>query len=190
LLDVNDNPVSGATVTVRELTTKQQGNRHSVSTDQYGHFAIKKVDVGNYMVVAAKNNTAMRNPHAFAAPDTAFTVVSIGSDLPEARIILRLGNKTGVLTGHIRDAVTGTPLIAKVEIKLIGSGKYWMAAGVPPEYSIPVPSDTEMSVEISAVGYQTWRSSTLSDQRASTVLTVHRGEKKKVEVSLQPLSGN
>ena len=187
VLDVDNSPLAGASVNIRQLISTQQGSRTVVTTDSLGRFQLTNVGVGTYIVAAFKDSTGIHNPHAFVAPNTAFAVIAIGSGSPTATMVLRLGKRTGVLVGHVSDSVTGAPMVTHVAITLASSGVTWLSAAVPPDYRISVPSDVALIIQISAPGYQIWNYSISPGQPAST-LTLHGAEKKTLPVLLQPLS--
>ena len=189
VIDANNAPLTGATVTVRQIASAQQTSRSVASTDSLGRFQISNLGVGTYIVTASKYSTGMENPHAFVAPETSFTVLAIVPGVPTAQIVLRLGKEIGFVSGQIKDSVSGAPVVAQIDITVVSSGVHWMSAAIPPNCTIPVPSDAGLAVQISAVGYQPWLYSNVPGQSASALL-VHRKETKALQVTLQPVSVN
>jgi Carboxypeptidase regulatory-like domain len=189
VLDMANNPVTGATVSIRQVARAQPPSRNSVSTDAQGHFVVSNLGPGIYLVIVTKDPTGRENPHAFVALVSTFTAVAITPSTPTATMVLRLGKTTGFLTGHISDAATGSPVAAKINITDIRSGVTWMSAGIPPNFRIPIPSDAQLAIQISAAGYQPWNYSPAPGEPATT-LTVYRAQKKPIQVTLQPVAVN
>jgi hypothetical protein len=188
VLDSQGKPMSDATVTVRNMTRTLGESRISVKTDKNGNFAIANCALGNYLVLTRAELAGEASAKAAFPGNSVFTTVSLLPYLPAARVTLGFGRTTGVLTGRIKDAATGAPLTAALVVKSVGSADYWMAAGLPAEYRIVVPTGTGLSVAISAPGYQTWYYRGMSASATASTLSVRRGETKRVDVLLQPLA--
>lgn len=188
ILDMNNQPVFAATVTIRELSGDHQGSRLTITTDQRGEFEAANLAAAKYLVIATKDETGKENPRAFAAFNHEFIVVCAGHGFPDAAVVLRLGSKTGVIRGQVRDAIDGSPVTATISVTLANSGNRWVTATFPADYRIPVPADTAMSMVVSAVGYKPWHYTNSANQSPSSVISLPRADQKSIEVPLQPIS--
>ena len=73
-----------------------------------------------------------------------------------ADVVVSVGPKAGILTGTIRDAVTGKPISAGFDLVQVKNRTKWMGTGAAPDFRVLIPSSKDIEVKVSAPGYDTW----------------------------------
>jgi hypothetical protein len=116
-------------------------------------------------------------------------MVSLTPDSPSATVVIRLGPKAAVLTGTLRDAVTGAPISnGYFEMWRTDDARRSLRGGsAPAEYKLLLPASTAVSLKFSAPGYQTWYYPGVANATNSTSLTLKSVQQQTMDVQLQPL---
>jgi hypothetical protein len=185
VLDKQGNPLSDVTVIAQLISRHQGKGRTSVKTNATGQFVIGNSPYGDYVILAA-NDRPSRDTNAASADNNAMTTISLSSTIPNSVVTLMFGFETSVITGRIKDAVTGQPIQARLQVQSTASGNTWINSGVPSGFHITLPRHSDLSLRVAASGYQNWVFSTV--QAGVSTQTVQVKERhKQLSISLQPL---
>jgi len=126
-----------------------------VESDEKGTFAIDRLAYGTYDVSGQKEEDGYPDSSfSFYTDKPVATSAVISPEHPAATVALKLGPKAGVITGTVRDALTGKPIPASFMLR--ASSKRWMGTSQPSKFRVLIPSATDISVEVSSAGYKTW----------------------------------
>ena len=88
--------------------------------------------------------------------DKPLPEVQISAQTRIADVVVSLGPKAGILTGTIRDAVTGKPISAGFYFVQVKDRTKGMGTGAAPDFRVLIPSSEDIEVKVSAPGYDTW----------------------------------
>lgn len=108
------------------------------------------------MLVAVHNETPTLAMNPTIRGNSIATTVLLSQSFPIATLTIKFGSNIAVLSGSLKDAITEKPVVAKLSIKSSSSGQSWFSGGIPSNYRVIVPRLTDLAVQISAPGYQTW----------------------------------
>lgn len=183
VLDFDGQPLAQATVTARSIGHGSSETRVSVKTDNTGHFVISDCPFGAYVVLMTREHGRRTGVHAIFAGSPVVTTVMLSAGLPSASISFKLGRDTAIVSGTIKDGLTARPINARINLKSSGSSSYWLVTGLPPEFRIQVPATGDISIALTAPGYQTW----YSGQPPTFSLRLGPGTKKSLNVLMQPI---
>ncbi|MGA2370361.1 MAG: carboxypeptidase regulatory-like domain-containing protein [Candidatus Korobacteraceae bacterium] len=187
VVDQDGEPIAHATV--RLLNEKWAGGPRAnrvIETNNQGEFAMTGVPWGNYAVLADKEEDAY--------PDTELTFYSngtaprvmIGSSLPIPYVTVKLGPKAGFLeiTSATNTDTGAAVRSATLTLRRADNPEFFVtmsAVGPPP---IPIPSGTDVTVEVSAPGYRSW--TLLGNDGKPERMRLTPGEIRKMSVQMQP----
>jgi len=155
VLDPKGNPLSGITVMVRGIGPGMNRNRQSVTSDAQGTFLAGGWSFGNYLVLAVDERPQQNGNVRTLPANRVLSTVMLSQTFPTASVRLQFGHRTARLMGQIRDAVTNQPVNARLDLTS-ASGDSWFAGGVPADCWVLIPRRTDLTVAISAPGYETW----------------------------------
>lgn len=152
-----------------------------ISADKYGQFQLEHLKVGAYTVFAQD-----AADHSSMAAEEKGQKVTLTPTAPYAHVSLRL--KSGaILLGSVTDASSGKPVrqfrVQYEELNKEGSGG---AYGYDGHFRTVVPAASDLVVIVTAQGYKGWVY-TDSDNQSRPVLRVTAGERKELDIELQPL---
>lgn len=155
VLDSQGNPLNGLTVMLRSIGQQSPQTRKNVTTDANGHLVVTGCSFGTYLLVAVHNETPTLAMNPTIRGNSVVTTVLLSQSFSTAMLTMKFGSEMSVISGKLKDAVTGKPVAAQLAIKS-ASGQSWFSGGIPPSYQVIVPRLTDLSVQISAPGYRTW----------------------------------
>jgi hypothetical protein len=186
VLDEFSQPINKANVcTVIYLPSKSDA-RCFAYTDKTGQFQIDHVPMGTYGVVASKIDDGYTD--FGTAP---VQKVTITPEEPLANVMLKLGPRAGILIPLVKDKVTGklVPdffLNWRVDVP----GGTWTGASGFSQWTTrtSIPAGKDVSLQVSAPGYQTWVYANPSNQSRPSYLRLESGERKSLNVELEPES--
>jgi Carboxypeptidase regulatory-like domain len=155
VMDDSGAPVAGAKVHAERTDVPSGGAVRFVETSSDGVFVLDQLEHGAYAVFASKESDGY--------PETAFAFygvvarnrVQLSAAAPVATTVIHL-EKAGRIHGVVRNRVNGKPLQAALTLKRLDYG-YDLQTGIGPEFDILLPAATDVSVEVSAQGFKTWR---------------------------------
>jgi len=87
------------------------------------------------------------------------------------------------MTGSITDAATGAPVDASLRIRLSNDNGRFFEPGVSPQFSVLIPPNADLEVEVRAPWYRLWRFSVDGNRRGSP-LRVKSGERRVLNIRL------
>jgi Carboxypeptidase regulatory-like domain len=126
-------------------------------TDEQGRFVIERLQLGKYAVFGMKEAAQYPNMSSSFYSNNVFPSAVLTASAPVAEVRVQLGPKAGILTGHITSAENGFPLNdAGLKLTRAAVPDEWLSTSVRPEYSVLVPSNTDVLLEVSAPGFETW----------------------------------
>ena len=156
VLDDIGNPLPRAKVHAELKDVAMAKKIRFVESDQNGFFVIDRLDFGTYYVEAMKEDDGYGGMSWSFSNDKPLPTVQISAQTRIADVVVSLGPKAGILTGTIRDAVTGKPISAGFDLVQVKDHTKWMGAGTAPDFRVLIPSSKDMEVKVSAPGYDTW----------------------------------
>jgi carboxypeptidase family protein len=185
VLDPKGNSLSGITVIVRGIGEGMNRNRQSVTSDAQGDFLTSGWASGSYMVLAVDERPQQGGGHRALLGNRVLTMVLLSPAIPKASVTLQFGPHTASVVGQIRDAVTNLPVNARLDLTSV-SGESWFAGGLPADYRILIPRQTDLTFAISAPGYLTWYYPGAAVKSAGSPLNAPFHITKRVDVLLEP----
>jgi hypothetical protein len=156
VLDDVGNPLPGAKVHAELKGAPMMKMIRFVESDQNGFFVIDRLEFGTYYVEAMKEEDGYGGMFWSFFNDKPLPTVQISAQARIADVVVSLGPKAGVLTGTIRDAVTGKPIQAGFDLKQVKDPNKWMGTSAAANFRVLIPSSKEIEVKVSAPGYDTW----------------------------------
>jgi hypothetical protein len=177
VVDAAGTPVKAATVYVVLDDGRPLASRIPyVMADETGTFVIDQLAFGTYEVFGKKDEESYPDTLWFSAFKPPR--VTISAQQPSGTVVLRFGPKAGVITGMVRDEVTGKPLAAALTVKRL-SDSWFSETSQPANFRVFVPASADVSLEASAEGYQKWES-------GSRQLRLDPGGQLHLDIKLRP----
>jgi hypothetical protein len=156
VLDNVGNPLPGAKVHAELKGIAMAKAIRFVESGQNGFFVIDRLEFGTYYVEAMKEEDGYGGMSWSFFNDKPLPAVQISAQTRIADVVVSLGPKAGILTGTIRDAVTGKPISAGFDLVQARDRTKWMGTGAAPHFRVLIPSSKDIEVKVSASGYDTW----------------------------------
>jgi hypothetical protein len=191
VMDDNGQPISGATVYAAK-TDLLTGRIPHALTDKQGKFTFKGLPPGAYELSAKKDDDGYPNPDSafhYGRAIAKVTVTVYESQVTRG-VIVKIGNKMGVLVLHVINATTKRPIKnSKVTLRRLDNPEFKYITGPydaeGTNKKIPAPS-SPFTIEVSAPGYEIWRYRKEGSQRQADSLQVAPSETKELTVPLRP----
>lgn len=179
VLDEKGLPLKGAKVHAEPMNgAAREGFVRYVETNEHGEYVIDRLAWGQYKVFALKEDSDYPNPYwSFYAQGLLLTT-TITRTVPVADVEVRLGPRAGILTGSIKNAITGAPVNSSIKLLRVASPEKWISTSVAPDYRVLLPAGTEVLLEVSAPGFKPWN--------PGHPLLLHSGVELRLNVGLQP----
>ncbi len=164
----------------------QAGAVPTVTSDAEGRFTIPGLEVGHrYKVYASKEDDAYPDMTvAFYNPKDEAVIAEATQDGTSA-IDVHLGPKAGRLEWDVKDANTGQGVSPSFLFRPADATGGGVEGTALPQWNLLMPSNTDIVVEISASGYDTWYYPGSSIKSAAVPLRMKPGEVRTLEVRLQ-----
>ncbi|SRR5579884_1663997 len=158
-----------------------------VLTDKNGHFVINRLEWGTYYVFAEKESDGYPDmTYAFYA--SKVQPVSISASSPKATVTVRVGPPCGFLyLNSITDAKTGRPVQVALMLRRVSEPSRYLGINKS-SGPILIPSDTDISIEVSAKGYQPWPPDT--EKATLGIIRLKPRETFKLNIQLQPINSS
>jgi hypothetical protein len=181
--DARGKTVAGAHVSY--LDNRPLGGRvPEVRSDARGHFEIHSLDWGQYGLSACKEEIDVPCSLGFNAAH--MKQVTLTPQVPSVTVMVQLGEKAGVITGTVRDALNGKPIAAIFTLRPSQlPDKVVLETSAPPTFHIFIPASKDYSLEVSAPGYKNWNYAQLKN--ALRPLQLRSGGHLHLDVKLEPL---
>ena len=157
-----------------------------VETDKNGHFIMNNLDLTDYKVFAMKEAAGYPNTAASFYSNNAFPTVTLTAGAPEVEVTLRVGPPAGIMSGIVKDAVTGAPVSASVLLRRTSDPDKWISMSQKAEYRVLLPPSVDVCVEVSAPGYKTWFYGGTSDTLKRSPIQLESSKEMKLDIQLEP----
>jgi hypothetical protein len=184
----DEKPVKGATVYAVPLGRPMVAILPHAETDETGHYAIpiSRSWFGKFAVAAKKEDENFPDMSDQFYSDGHFQTTTLTTKHPSQSIFIRLGPKAGVLTGTVRDAITGATLYPCLELKR-ANGNFLSGSGlIKANFLVLIPSETEVSVKMWLDGYKPWYYPGTDEESRSAPMRLRPNEQKTLGILLQP----
>ena len=157
-----------------------------VETDANGRFEIDRLEFDTFNVFAKKEDEEY--------PDMGFAfyyeglphIVRLSPDEPVANANLKIGPKAGVLTGSVTDKVTGKAIDPAFMLRRAKNPANFLSTSGASQYRLLLPPETEVTLEVSADGYETWLYTDPSDSLKPMPIRLASGAEMRLDIQLQP----
>jgi hypothetical protein len=186
VLDSHDNPISGLTVMLRSVGQQAQRIRQMLPTDENGQLVASDCPFGTYVISATHNEVPGTPMNPTIRGNSIVTAVLLSRSFPTASLTLKFGRNTIILSGTVKDAVTGGTVVARLDIKSAASGQSLFSGAVPSEYRIVVPRGDDLSLQVSSPGYKSWYYPGAIMRSNGHPLTLQMGASKHLDIELKP----
>ena len=152
--------------------------------DKDGRFQIENVKFGKYGLFAINEAEGYSIQNQSPGQEVALTAANSSPD-----VTIRLRPRGGVLTGTVKDRVSGVPVKGVMVSYLDVDGKASGAAPLPSdgEFHVTLPTQCDLVVVVFAEGYKGWVYTDPANP-SRPVLRLAAGERKAVAVELEPSS--
>jgi hypothetical protein len=181
-------PVAQAEVRADELTGLPA--IHTVlqfhETDAEGHFIIQNLRWGTYRLSARKPDEGYPDPAYEMYPEHSeyLPLVTLQPASPVVTLTLRLPPKAGAIESiSVVDAMTGMKMNAAITARRVAEPAIFFMTSTTMT-PVLVPSNTDVSIEISASGYKPWPAKDEPKSKGQIRLSSEQGVK--LEVKLAP----
>jgi hypothetical protein len=184
VVNENGQPVAGAMVSALSRDRPLGTGRRFVESDEAGKFRLGYLAWGKYSICARKEADGYMEicSNIFRKDDTPTATVS--AQAPSVGVVVPIGPRAGTVVGTITDAETGVALTAELRIRPSGSDRF-IEQSVKPQFQSLIPPDADLELEVSAPGYQTWRSS-VDNFQGGKPFRMKSEEKRSLEIRLWP----
>ena len=111
--------------------------------------------------------------------------VTLSPEFPSATVNVELGPKAGIIEiESLNDASSGSTIqYATMTLRRIQNPKFFMTIAIPPGDHVLVPSQADVSIEVSARGYRPWPTQM---SKESGEVHLNPGEVHKLQIGLEP----
>jgi hypothetical protein len=155
-----------------------------VETDSNGQFVIDQLRWGKYRVFAKKEDAGYPDLQWSFYSNDVFPTVVVASSTPTVKLRIHLGPKAGILVGSVTDAITGAPVNPGFKLSLAGDRAKWISTSMPSGYRVFLPPSTDVLLEVSAQGYETWYYGGLADLSRRKPLNLESGSQMTLDIPL------
>lgn len=184
VLDEIGDPVPGAKVHAELKGIPMAKAIRFVESDRNGLFRIDRLEFGTYYVGGQKEEDGYGPTDSSFFSDVPLPTANLSAQNRFADVIVKLGPKAGILTGTIRNALTGKPISADFDLAQVKDRTKWMGTSAAPDFRILIPSSREIAVKVSAPGYEPW---SYSDSAIPTRgLRIEAGSEIRLDIRLKP----
>jgi hypothetical protein len=154
VVDARGKSVAGAWVMVSCGERPLSGRIPGAFTNDRGHFAVGSLELAQCNVIVCRKQGDV--------PCPLFSIVShplqvmLTAKVPFVTVKVQLGEKGIVITGTVRDAITGEALAAIFVLRPLESPDQAMSMSSHARFCIFVAPSTDYSLEVSVPGYKDW----------------------------------
>jgi hypothetical protein len=174
---------SGAKVCISVHQRKGSTIDCRVSTDKEGRFNVEQLKPGAYQVFAINEAEGYSIENQAQGQD-----VTITGEQPWPNVTIHQRARGGVLVGSVIDKMTGKRLNrAQIQYTSLDSNGSGGTAVIDGDFQIAVPADSNLLVVVMSEGYRGWVFTDPSNT-SHPVLRLGAGERKRLEVELEPLA--
>jgi len=173
-------PIEQASVCVTVFTVGSANSRCHWMTDEQGHFDIRDAPFGTCYVTANKEEAGYSAVNQGRGQEVNLTASNASAD-----VTVKLAPKAGMLTGSVKDSLTGKP-VDKIQLSYIsidGQGNGVASGSNNGAFRFSIPTEHDYIILISAPGYKTWF---YGDADGDASLRLASGEQKDLNLYLVP----
>jgi hypothetical protein len=154
-------------------------------TDNQGRFTIKDVPFGTYLVMAGKEEAGY--PDSRLAFYSNPSVPTCNLVFPTASVTVALSPKAGLLEVSTTDAANGKKIeSASITLRRVANPNFFITTSALKQ-QIPVPPKVDVSLEISAPGYETYCYPDRANPARTAPVHLRPGEELKLDIQLHPV---
>jgi hypothetical protein len=155
VVDAQGKSVAGAWVTVGCGDRPLGGRIPGVFSDEQGHFAVGSLELAECSVYACNEQADI--PCLTSVNPASVVHVTLSASVPTATVKVRLGEKGTVISGTVRDAITGEKLAAMFEYYQLKFPDRRSSMSSGADFRIFIAPLTDYNLTISAPGYKYWQ---------------------------------
>ena len=177
--------VAGATIRAHYIDGPVFGSPPEAQTGHSGQFTLSSVSLGDYDLIAMKEDDGYPNPFwSFYHPRQPIRV-TLSSEAPRVDSIrLMLEPKAAVVAGTISDAVSGEPLSAVIHMWRADKENDYVDQGVSGHYRILIPADTDVRISVRSPGHQEWFNGGATEASRTASMVISGGQSQELHVKL------
>jgi hypothetical protein len=137
-------PVADAHVYVHVMQGQKILTVLNANTDDDGKFVFSGLGTGEYHLSADKRETGCLSTRPDIFGSRPPLTILHTQDAPTANTISRFAPKAGVISGWVRDSVTGKSIPAHLSLAPISGGRGWSTTGTDGRFKcrLQIPADT------------------------------------------------
>lgn len=179
-------PVAGAHVYAEVMQGSKILTILNTRADDLGVFAFLQLALGEYRVYADKSEIGYLSTRPDIFTSDPPLVIVLTPDSPTTTTSIRFGPKAAVITGWVKDSVTGKPIAAHLSLAPV-DGHAWSTAGTNGrfEFRLLIPSDTAVNLGVCAEGYKTWSYPDEANPSRPMPLRLGPGDELELDIYLQ-----
>lgn len=181
-------PVTDAHVSAEVMDGEKIVTALMAQTDEHGRFAFTRLALGKYRLSAEKQESGYLStlPDIFNSRPEITTNLTDSS--PTFNPIIRFEPKAGVISGWVRDAVTGKPIPAHLSVAPFSGRGGWSTTGTGGhfEFRLLVPSNIEVRFGACSEGHKRWDYAEPSQPSHIVPLKLKPDFEVKMEIRLDP----
>ena len=183
VLTQDGQPASGANVCISVHEGQHTSINCRVSADKEGRFTVEHLKPGSYQVFAINEAEGYSIENQAPGQD-----VTITGEQPWPNVTIQQRARGGVLVGTVIDKMTGKRLNrAQIQYTSLDSNGSGGTAVIDGDFQVAVPADSDLLVVVMSEGYRGWVVTDPSNT-SRPVLRLGAGERKRLEVELEPLA--
>jgi hypothetical protein len=185
VVDENKVPLVKAKVNADPVDSRPTGSLvRYVETNSDGRFLIDRLPLGKYRVFAKKEDAGYPDMSWSLYSNDLFPIVAITPTSRIQELRIQLGPKGALLMGSVTNAITGAPLNAGFKLLRVGDPNKWISTSLPSDYRVLVPPSTDVLLEVSAPGFQTWYYGGPSDPSKRPALHLESGSQMRLDIPM------
>jgi hypothetical protein len=186
VMNEGGNPIQQAKVWAQVANRPTIGALRFVETDADGRSEIDRLEFETFNVFAMKEDEGYPDIEFAFYGEGVPHMVSLSPEQPAANVVLKLGPKAGVLTGSVTDKVTGKAIGAGFMLRRAKNPTNFLSRSGASNCRLPLPPETEITLEVSADGYETWFYADPSDSSKPLPIRLSPGTEMHLDIQLQP----
>jgi len=187
VLDLEGRPVAGAKVSILSEECAVTGIEPTATSDDQGHFLLRGAPTGLDGVYAQKPEAGYPDTTAAIYLDDSAPPpkVTVRSGETVTGVVVRLGNKAGLISGEVVDEGTSQPVVtARIRISIPDNDRIMLSMGTDGtgHFHLLLPSRL-VNFEVRAPGYKAWQF--MGAQGPPGIIHLQPEEKRELIVRLQ-----
>jgi hypothetical protein len=186
VINEEGDPIQGAQVWAQVADRPIIGALRFVESDANGKFEINRLEFETFHVFAKKEDDKYPDIGSSFYGESPSPTVTLSSQKPVSDLTVKIGPKAGVLAGTVSDKVTGKPIGAGFMLRRAKNPANLLSTSQASHYRLLLPAETDITLEVSADGYKTWRYTDPSDSSGPGLIRLSSGTERDLDIELQP----